>query len=553
MRILLVPDTMNWAIGRLVQVLKKYNTQHQIEIVAVHPKEVAEGYADLKTKVDSFKPDLIQYDYFRSAGQLLEIDPGLARIPSIVVHHNQRRLALHQYDFFKLGIKHIVVHNPKAVKLLAEKGWVKNVSQIPLAIDPHQWEYSDVEPIAWELAEGNLKKFTVGYAGRVVEWKRLDLIAEAVKDMPDVQINIMGKVENPSYFAKINQKQIKTQFLNVKDDERIAFYRSLNCFVMASDDDGRESGPLPLLEAMACGVPVITTTTGIAAEIAEDGVNCLVVPHNDAGAIKNAIARLKEDKVLRATLRQKAWETIKNMTEEKRALQFSKLWYQVKNPDFTLASIIIPTFNRAKEMEKMLDYFGTQEDYPNFELVIVDDNSTDNTAEVVQNGKTKYNLNIKYINTKKDGYNLAMARNLGIIASEGDVLIFCDSRMLPQQGSVLAFVEAVENAGRLMMGGNTKVWFFGDKGSHKKSFVENFSAVKRDEIINFGMFNERITHYGGMSQELRSRWMKQGGEFYYVETAKATEMISSKMTTAKRNEVVDMKLLLYKLYGDQRY
>lgn len=541
-RVLLVADSKGWAIDRLCQVLVKYNAHWDIRLVYYHAREAEDKLGEFQKLVAEFKPDLIQWDYFRTAGRFLQLDPSLSKIPTIVHHHNQQDKALGMFDFHSMGVKKVVVHNTKAVEMLAAKGWVNNVEQIHLGIDPKYWEYRDKEP----------EQFTAGYAGRICAWKNAGLIANATFEL-GMPMMIMGKMDDPKYWETIEHKEhIDFSFWECTDEARPEFYKNLGVYVGASDDS-RESGTLELLEAMASGVPVITTLSGIARDIAEDGKNCLVVPFNDEGAIKEALIKLRDNPELRKSLRENAWHTVKNFTEEKYAMRFSKLWYEVLSEGYTLASIIIPTYNRAKELEEVLAYFENEEDYPFFEVVVVDDNSTDNTAVKVAEAIARYNYPIKYINTHKEGYNLAMARNLGVIAAEGEVLVFCDSRIKPEPGAVFTFVECCDHAGEVE-GGNRMKWFFGNKdGAFKKSFVENFSAVRRDFLIYAGMFNERIDRYGGMSQELRTRWGAQGGELFFIETANAKTLCKSGMNTKRRNDIVDMKMLLYKLYGDERH
>lgn len=541
-RVLLVADSKGWAIDRLCQVLVKYNEHWDIRLAYFHARDAEVKLAEFQKLVNDFKPDLIQWDYFRTAGCFLQLDPTLARIPSIVHHHNQQKKALHMFDLLKMGVKKIVVHNKKAKEILAEKGWTENIVQIPLGVDPKYWKFTDKQP----------EKFAVGYAGRVCPWKNLKLVNEAAVEL-GVPVMLMGKMDDKAYWDSIPaQENFDFSFWECPDEARPDFYNAISVYVGASDDS-RESGTLELLEAMASGTPVITTLSGIAADICEDGRNCVVVPFNDAKAIKEAIARVRDDKELRDRIRDGAWNTVKNLTEAKYARKFSKLWYEVLGGDNTLSSIIIPTYNRSKELAEVLKYFEKEEDYPHFEVIVVDDNSTDDTALKVAEAKARYHYPIKYINTHKEGYNLAMARNLGVIEAEGEVLVFCDSRIKPSPGAVFTFVECVEHAGETE-GGNAKKWFFGNKdGASKRSFVENFSAVKRTYLIQAGMFNERINKYGGMSQELRSRWGDQGGELYYLDNAEATTLCRSGMGRERRNDIVDMKFLLYKLYGEERH
>ncbi|MGK7390867.1 MAG: glycosyltransferase [Candidatus Cyclobacteriaceae bacterium M2_1C_046] len=84
-------------------------------------------------------------------------------------------------------------------------------------------------------------------------------------------------------------------------------------------------------------------------------------------------------------------------------------------------SIIIPTYNRAQFIQKAIQSVLDQS-YDNFELIIVDDGSTDNTEEVVN----KYtDSRIKYY--KKKNEERGAARNAGIFLASGDYVNFLDS------------------------------------------------------------------------------------------------------------------------------
>lgn len=92
-----------------------------------------------------------------------------------------------------------------------------------------------------------------------------------------------------------------------------------------------------------------------------------------------------------------------------------------------------------------------------------------------------------------------------------------------------------------------KAWLFGNKGTGKLTFVENFSFIRRDSFIRAGMCNERIDRYGGMSQELRTRFLSQGFDLQYVDNAKATQIGGSHLSTKRRADIVASKLKLFKM------
>ncbi len=97
-------------------------------------------------------------------------------------------------------------------------------------------------------------------------------------------------------------------------------------------------------------------------------------------------------------------------------------------PDFTYSkvSVIIPAYNSARFLSEAIESVLGQS-YPVFEVIVVDDGSTDKTKEIC----SKY-PNIKYIYQSNQG--VSAARNLGVQISQGAYLLFLDSddRLLPK-------------------------------------------------------------------------------------------------------------------------
>ena len=87
-----------------------------------------------------------------------------------------------------------------------------------------------------------------------------------------------------------------------------------------------------------------------------------------------------------------------------------------------LVSIVIPTYNRAQDLIRALKSVLDQQ-YQNWEVIIVDNNSQDNTQEIVENFNEK---RFKFYLINNDGV-IAKSRNLGIFHAAGEYVAFLDS------------------------------------------------------------------------------------------------------------------------------
>lgn len=251
-----------------------------------------------------------------------------------------------------------------------------------------------------------------------------------------------------------------------------------------------------------------------------------------------------EDKELRMKLRESAWKTIKGYPEQKMAYLFGRAYYNLIYPDKRLISVIVPTFNRAKNLLEVLLSIENQT-YDAKEIIVCDDGSDDETEVVVAEARKQFHTPIVYLRTgTKLEYGLAKARNIGAIEAMGDILLFLDDRLALKN-------DALENVAKFVF---NNCWCFGSKiskgqASDKKSFIENFSWILRQDFMKGGMFSERMTMYGGLSQETRERYGRLGFDFRYIEEAKADE-IEHSARNKKKDEIWKSKFLIYKMYGN---
>lgn len=93
-------------------------------------------------------------------------------------------------------------------------------------------------------------------------------------------------------------------------------------------------------------------------------------------------------------------------------------------------SVIVSTRNRARQLATLLQCLGSQRDIENlnWEIVIVDNNSNDNTKDVAYAFCEGSNLKINYLFEERQG--LSYGRNTGILSSKGSYLLFVDDDVL---------------------------------------------------------------------------------------------------------------------------
>jgi glycosyltransferase involved in cell wall biosynthesis len=127
-------------------------------------------------------------------------------------------------------------------------------------------------------------------------------------DLED-RIEALGLWENVTLTARLGNMQ-----------DLAHFYNSSTMLVCASTAEG---GPRVTIEAMACGVPVISTPVGIMPEVLEDGVNGLIVGW-DAVELADKIRLLMADSALRQRLREAGRQSVQRFRAEDVVEQYAR-------------------------------------------------------------------------------------------------------------------------------------------------------------------------------------------------------------------------------------
>lgn len=95
-------------------------------------------------------------------------------------------------------------------------------------------------------------------------------------------------------------------------------------------------------------------------------------------------------------------------------------------------SVVIPTYNRVEMLERVLDALGRQADHPSFEVIVVNDGSTDRTLERIERsiGEGRWPFSFQFVSQKNAGPG--RARNHGVTIATGRYVIFIGDDTVPE-------------------------------------------------------------------------------------------------------------------------
>lgn len=133
-------------------------------------------------------------------------------------------------------------------------------------------------------------------------------------------------------------------------------------------------------------------------------------------------------------------------------------------------TVFTPTFNRAYRLKELYDSLLSQS-YTNFEWLIVDDGSTDNTEELISNFTEENHIHIRYFIQKNGGKHVAI--NKGAKEAAGELFFIADSDdILPKNAleKVAAYYETVKTNPQIGGVSGRKAYYDGKLVGNNKAF-----------------------------------------------------------------------------------
>src|SRR5437667_1804252 len=195
------------------------------------------------------------------------------------------------------------------------QSWIKHgfdpakLKILPRGLDTELFTPARRESAFWEnfgAANGQVRLL---YVGRISREKDLDVLADAYRRLRDeglaVQLFVVGHGPYSEALAQSLPEAVFTGYLRGK--ELATAYASADIFVFPSTTDTFGN---VILEAQACGVPVIVSDSGGPKELVEDRTNGLITRSRDVDDVTRAIRSLAADAALRERMGEAARKSV---------------------------------------------------------------------------------------------------------------------------------------------------------------------------------------------------------------------------------------------------
>jgi glycosyltransferase involved in cell wall biosynthesis len=208
------------------------------------------------------------------------------------------------------------------------QSWIKHgldpakLKILPRGLDTELFHPARRKPAFFEKFGASNGEVRLLYVGRISREKDLDILAAAYRRLRDeglpVQLFIVGHGPYSEVFAKSLPEAFFIGYL--RGNELATAYASADIFVFPSTTDTFGN---VILEAQACGLPVVVSDSGGPKELVEDNANGLITKSHDVDDLARAIRALVMDPALRERMSKSARDSV---VDRSWPTAFGKFW-----------------------------------------------------------------------------------------------------------------------------------------------------------------------------------------------------------------------------------
>lgn len=292
-----------------------------------------------------------------------------------------------------------------AKAVIAPSEWIADVLRRDLRIqprvvgwgvNPEEWRHNE-QPEGYVLWNKNRPDDVC-----TTEW--VERLAEA---LPEVQfISTFGRERpNLKIIGRVDHSTMK------------AYIQKASVYLATT----KETGDIGSRESLAAAVPVVGFRAGAVTDIVHHGSNGFLAEYGDfPGLVAGVEYVLRNRPALSRNALESARQWTWDITAQKIAYAFDAV-LDTPAPKYKV-SVIIPCYNYARFLREAILSACHQNTHFDYEIIVVDDGSTDNSALVA---RQEYPHPVKFIQQQNQG--VAAARNNGIRAASGQYIVCLDA------------------------------------------------------------------------------------------------------------------------------
>ncbi|HCY77910.1 MAG TPA: glycosyltransferase family 4 protein [Ignavibacteriales bacterium] len=264
------------------------------------------AFGPLKKTIKDFKPDIVHAHYITSygfLGVLANFHPLVISVWGSDIYNFPKHSYLHQamikFNLFKADK---ILSTSEVMKIETSKYTSKNITVTPFGIDTSKFYPSKVQSIfnSSDLVIGTIKTLEKKYG---IEYliKAFKILKIKRESLP-LKLLIVGKGSQENILKNLTIKlgiQDDTVFTGFINHENVPDYQNmLDIGVFPSIEDSESFG-VAVLEASACGKPVVVSNVGGFPEVVEDGKTGFIVQKQNPEQLAEALILLVDNEKLR--------------------------------------------------------------------------------------------------------------------------------------------------------------------------------------------------------------------------------------------------------------
>jgi glycosyltransferase involved in cell wall biosynthesis len=310
--VILIPDSMAWVLGTWATEIRRWNSEAYRFVIFPASEIRAQPSLFIRTaRKANIIHCLSKWDFPMIRGLLDKNGVSEINVISTIHHMIEGEPLSTTLDADRI----MVVCNRYRDQILQMGVPAAKVYRIYNGVDTDKFfskERIGTRRVLGLPAEG----FYVGFSGKFSSdhdgRKGIDILTKVMEmTPPELQSTVRFAITGPGWtnsLQPVAARADRIHYLSFIDRERMPdFFNSLDVYLVTARVEG---GPVPVIEAMSCAIPIISTPVGMVPDFIRNDVNGIIVDHEDIPGTITAIRRLSADARLRMKIGAQARKTI---------------------------------------------------------------------------------------------------------------------------------------------------------------------------------------------------------------------------------------------------